>query len=66
MEFLIVLCVLCFRNCEATNGCFDSALHPSEKALLGVFNCFACAAFYRQRMGQMASSVPGASLQERI
>ena len=66
MEFLIVLRVLCFRNCEATNGCFDSALHPSEKALLGVFNCFACAAFYRQQMGQMASSVPGASLQERI
>ena len=66
MEFLIVLHVLCFRNCETANGCFSSALHLSEKALLGVFNCFTCAVFYRQRMGQMASSVPGASVQERI
>ena len=44
---LIILHVLCFTSCEATNGCFNFTLHPSEKTLNRVFNCFACDAFYK-------------------
>ena len=54
--------VMHFTSCEATNGCFDSTLHPSEKALNGVFNCFTCTMFHKLRSNKWLLRFHTASL----
>ena len=55
-----------FTSCEATNGCFDSTLHPSEKALNGVFNCFPCTMFHKLRSNKWLLRFHTASLKKAL